>query len=233
VVNEYSSRWFSLFMASIDPAQTKREVEFLRRVLPLPKHQRVLDLCCGTGRHAIRLASLGYDVVGIDADAAAIGAARSNTASARFDVGDVRDLSTLDGPFDAAMILWQSFGFFEAETNARLLRDLRSLLVPEGRLILDIYNRDYFATRLAIRTFERDGVTVTESKSLDGGRLRVRLDYGDSFDAFDWQVFAPESIRTFANVCGFDLVFACTGFDESSSPSSESPRMQLAFECVQ
>jgi SAM-dependent methyltransferase len=230
MANEYSAQWFSLFMTPIDPAQTAREVEFLRRVLPLPKHRRVLDLCCGTGRHASRLASIGYDVVGIDADAAAIAVATSDAPTARFAVGDVRDLSTVGGPFDAVTILWQSFGFFDTATNAQLLRDIRGLLTPGGRLVLDIYNRDYFATRLATRSFDRGGITVTESKSLDGARLRVRLDYGDSFDAFDWQVFTPGSIRAFVAECGFDLLLACTGFDESSPPSSESPRMQLVFE---
>ncbi|HKG95752.1 MAG TPA: methyltransferase domain-containing protein [Gemmatimonadaceae bacterium] len=49
---------------------------FLERALPRAAISRVLDLCCGPGRHALPLAERGYDVTGVDRDAAALGAAR-------------------------------------------------------------------------------------------------------------------------------------------------------------
>jgi SAM-dependent methyltransferase len=39
---------------------TDAQVDFLVRVLELPEGARVLDLCCGHGRHAVRLAQRGY-----------------------------------------------------------------------------------------------------------------------------------------------------------------------------
>ena len=53
---------------------------------------------------------------------------------------DQRDLSALRGPFDAAMILWQSFGYFDPPTNDRVLRDIAARLRPGGRLLLDRYH---------------------------------------------------------------------------------------------
>ena len=47
--NEFSDTWFEVFLDSIDPAQTDIEVDFLVRQLPLPRYERVVDLCCGSG----------------------------------------------------------------------------------------------------------------------------------------------------------------------------------------
>ena len=46
--------------------RTDKEVNFLVRVPELDKPKRILDLACGFGRHAIKLAELGHNVVGID-----------------------------------------------------------------------------------------------------------------------------------------------------------------------
>ena len=65
----YSARWREVFGA-VDPARTRADVDFLRRVLPLPDFVRVLDVPCGDGRHLRALAALGYRVTGVDNDPA-------------------------------------------------------------------------------------------------------------------------------------------------------------------
>ena len=74
--NVYTRQWFSTFLGRIDAAIVEREVAFLRR--QLPAGARVLDLCCGPGRHAGPLSNAGYRIIGLDRDAnALIDAARS------------------------------------------------------------------------------------------------------------------------------------------------------------
>ncbi len=55
----YSRTWHEVFGSRDDPAQTARETAFLERLLPLPDFGRVLDVCCGFGRHAARLVADG------------------------------------------------------------------------------------------------------------------------------------------------------------------------------
>lgn len=45
---------------------TLGEVEFLEKELNYDRTQRILDIGCGTGRHAIELAKRGYKVTGVD-----------------------------------------------------------------------------------------------------------------------------------------------------------------------
>jgi len=57
--NDYSSVWFETFPASITGEQTRQETGFIERAMPLAEFPRLLDLCCGRGRHAIELARRG------------------------------------------------------------------------------------------------------------------------------------------------------------------------------
>jgi SAM-dependent methyltransferase len=234
--NVYSPLWFDLFLTPIAPAQTAAEVAFVMRVLPLPGYASVLDLCCGSGRHALPLAERGYRVTGVDRAAGPLALARGSAARrrlpAQFIQTDLADLGMVLGPFDAVLSLWQSFGYGDAAANATLLRALRGRLAPRGRLLLDIYHRGFFAAHQGARRFEQGGRSITETKRMDGDRLSVTLDYGPDVpaDRFDWQVFTPDEISALADACGLHLVLACSGFDEGQAPSPDVPRMQLLFE---
>lgn len=67
--------------------------------------RRVLDIGCGSGQLAARLAAEGYDVTGIDPGAAAIAAARRKAPDCRFLVLAAENLQGNLGPFDAAVFL--------------------------------------------------------------------------------------------------------------------------------
>ena len=56
---------------------TETEVKFLLEELALPSGSSILDMGCGTGRHAIRLAQEGYHVIGVDISQAMLDQARA------------------------------------------------------------------------------------------------------------------------------------------------------------
>lgn len=231
-MNTYTSTWFELFLATLDPVQTERETDFLTRQLSLPASRRVLDLCCGAGRHAYSLARRGYEVVGVDRDVQAVEQARSQApAGSFFLVGDLRDLGSVPGSFDAVTILWQSFGYFDDDATAAVLREIYSKLRPGGRLILDVYHRRFFERHQGEGRFERAGLLVREHKRMDGSRLRVELNYGEGreSDIFDWRLYTPGELQDLARAQGFTCLLTCTGFDEERPASPDVPRMQLVF----
>lgn len=231
--NAYTETWFELFLAGQDSDQTAHEVDFLLRSLPRPSVSHVLDVCCGYGRHAGLLANEGYRVLGIDRDTHVIDCARSRHASQNltFQAHDMTRLAELRGPFDAVICMWQSFGYHDPATNRDVLRQMTSLLPIGGRIVMDIYNRDFFTARQGTRASEVRGVEVVTSQRLEGDRLIVDLAYRDRLqqETFDWQVFTPLAVTELAASVGLAPVLACTSFDESVAPSSNRPRMQLVF----
>jgi SAM-dependent methyltransferase len=232
-MSEYSPTWYELFLQPIAVEQTEREAAFVARWLPLPEYAELLDLCCGQGRHARALARRGYRVTGVDSNALALAQAKRASGDQVFYVQhDMRRLEQLPGTFDGLTCLWQSFGYFDAATNAGILRQIGAKLRPGGRLILDIYHRGFFKRNQGTRSFERAGRTISETKRMDGDRLTVVLDYGADLpaDTYAWQLFSPEEIAALARQCGFTPALACANFDEATAPSADAPRMQLVFE---
>lgn len=211
--NAYSATWHELFSERDDAERTAAEVAFIARVLP---RGRVLDACCGYGRHAGGLAALGYEVIALDRDPAVIGEARDRHRGVDFRVLDVRKLD-LSG-FDAAICMWASFGWFDDAGNADVLRRLAN---AAPCVVLDLHNRAFFESRQG-RWEVRPG--VVETKRVEGDRLRVELDYGD---VFEWRLYEPEAVA--ALVPGLRLDLACARFDEATPPSEEEPRMQLVL----
>ena len=117
---------------------TEQEVGFVVDALGLEPGERILDVGCGPGRHALALARRGFDVVGVDLSPDFIDlprrAAAAEGLAARFEVLDVRD-SAFDGEFDAAICLCQGgFGLLggldEVEVFGRIVAAVR----PGGRL---------------------------------------------------------------------------------------------------
>jgi SAM-dependent methyltransferase len=206
--------------------------------MPPGDFPRVLDLCCGRGRHAIELAQLGYQVTGIDRHAGAIDAARAAAHAAgvttTLAVADMRRPGLAPESLDGCVSLWQSFGYFGDLENLSVLRAIRAALRPGGRLLLDIYNGTFFPHYQGNRISQIAGRTVHGTQRCAGSRLLVTLRYEGSHetDSFDWRLYTPAELPGLAEATGFRLMSCCANFDESLEPTPERPRMQAVFEAT-
>lgn len=238
--NGYSSQWFQVFMPLQSEEMTAKEVAFLARQLPLPRYRRILDLCCGYGRHALGLAALGYTVTGLDRDADAIAEAAQRARAAGLAIawitGDMLAVGALPETYDAIINMWQSLSYFDDATNATLLRGLHDRLTPGGRLIVDSFNRDYFARNQGERSQRIGDVTVETRAWMEGDRYHSALTYRDAAgaitgsDHFDWRIYTPEEFRALAAECGFTIRQVCSWADEAVAVTPESARMQMTLE---
>ncbi len=229
--NRYSAAWFQFFHVGIAAARTEHEAAFVRRCCPLPDFARVLDICCGMGRHARRLAADGYTVTGIERDEQAIRAARAQGGGPDYLQADLRVYQPTPGSCDAVIVLSQSFGYFDPDTNRAVLARLGAGLRPGGRVVLDLWNPDFFAPRQGQLAFELPAGRVQETKRMEGGRLFTRLDYpGGGGDEFEFQTFTTAEMASFAQSAGLTLVTACTDFDATVLPSADKPRVQFVLE---
>jgi SAM-dependent methyltransferase len=229
--NLYSRQWFEFFHFGIEAARTIQETEFVCRCAPFPEFRNILDVCCGTGRHARALWNRGYSVVGIDRDADVIAKARELGRDPNLEVADIREYQPETGAFDAVIVMGQSFGHFDAATNREVLARLASGIRNRGRIILDLWNPEFFAAHQGERDFKTSRGIVHERKRVDGGQLLVQLDYPDSsHEEFGWQLFTPAQMSTLAGSIGLNLLFSSTEFDTTVSPSPANPRIQFVLE---
>jgi SAM-dependent methyltransferase len=122
---------------------SERDTDDIVTLLGLAPGDSVLDAPCGHGRISNRLADRGCEVVGVDASELFLGVAREAGSGVDYRLGDLRDLP-VDGPFDAALSWFTSFGYFDDDGNRRALSEYRRVLRPGGRLLIEMHNRDNF-----------------------------------------------------------------------------------------
>jgi ubiquinone/menaquinone biosynthesis C-methylase UbiE len=106
----------------------------------------ILELACGTGRVALKLAEAGYEVVGIDATRQMLNVARAKASNLPDNVrspvsflkGDITDLD-LQQEF-SLVIIPSSFRFcLTTEQQLACLSSARRHLTEDGAFILDLY----------------------------------------------------------------------------------------------
>jgi SAM-dependent methyltransferase len=224
--NTYSADWSSIFMDTIAPEQTEREVAFVDAFLR--RGSRVLDIPCGTGRHARGLAARGHHVIAVDRDPRLLAPAPGDHAPV---CADMKHIPLRPSSVDAVICLWQSFGHFSDDENASVLQAWFSLVEPGGMLILDLYDRSYFDGHQGERAFSRAGESIRETRRMAGNRLFVELVYEDrsGSDRFEWRLFTPDELCDLASSAGWRLSTACSGFNVNEPPDGQRPRVQYVF----
>lgn len=134
------------------------ELPFIERRLAAvgvgPGAQRVLDVACGTGKHAIALVQRGYDVTGVDLSLAMVERARANAAAEgvdglKFSVAGFGMLAErTEGDFDALLCLGNSLPHaLTEEALHTTLDDMAAVLRPGGLLLIQTRNMDVVLAR--------------------------------------------------------------------------------------
>lgn len=162
------------------PRQTMREVRFIIDKLGIQRGARVLDLCCGAGRHTVELSAKGYDMVGVDLSMfllkRALDTATKKKLSIKFVHGDMRKL-TFRSIFDAVFNVQTSFGYFDDLTNFKVLQSIYASLKPGGIFLIETVNRDFIMDDMPLRLFWMgDGCKVLEESNVESlsGVLKVK-----------------------------------------------------------
>jgi ubiquinone/menaquinone biosynthesis C-methylase UbiE len=135
-----------------DERQEEAEAQALAaaRLAGCPDGGDLLDVPCGFGRHSVPLARAGYRVVGVDRSEALLAEARRRARGERWPKlvrADYRELPFADGSFDAAVNLFSSLGYLGDAEDTKVLAEIRRVLRPGARLVIEIMHRDLLVLR--------------------------------------------------------------------------------------
>ncbi|MEV5709498.1 methyltransferase domain-containing protein [Actinoallomurus sp. NPDC052274] len=147
------------------------ETDLIWRLLDLEPGMEVLDLACGHGRIANRLAERDCRVTGLDVTPAFLERARQDAAARRAPVtyveGDMRSLPW-ERRFDRVISWFTAFGYFDDEGNRRVLSEVARVLTPGGRFAVELNNRDWIIRNFQpASVIERDGDLMIDQRTLD------------------------------------------------------------------
>lgn len=171
----------------IEENETRKEVEFYISKLPLELRNRndklYLDMCCGYGRHSLIFAQKGWNVTGVDNSKELLNLGFSKKKALKVDVrfikSDMRYYFTKD-QYHLASILANSFGFFSDEENRSVVKNISTLLKPNGWFIIETFNRHYQIKKI-------NDYPISE-KNVPSGKV------------YKFENYTPETLRKKVNV---------------------------------
>jgi SAM-dependent methyltransferase len=142
---------------------------------------RLLDMGCGRGRHALHFANAGLHVTGVDLSEQSLAEARLAVPSAQFVVHDIRE--PLQGQvFRYVTCLFTSMGYTtDPADDQRILDAVAHNLEPGGRFVLDVMNTARVIEDLVpSEELEIDGVGFKVERWFGKGMIHKRILVSDS-----------------------------------------------------
>lgn len=233
VAGLFDQDYLDLYATELD-ARAEAEVELIWRLLDLRPGMTVLDLACGHGRLANRLAARGCRVTGLDITPVFLDRARADAQALGVEVeyvhGDMRELPWT-GEFDRVVNWFTAYGYFGDADNRRVLAEVRRALRPGGRFALECMNLMWLLRnfRPSVTTELPDGTVVADEHTLDAGTARavntrtITREGQSRVIRYFVRLFGYPELADWLRAAGFDSV---TGFGERGTElTAESNRM--------
>ena len=123
-MSDYDPEWYKSFFGPeylniyahvFGEEESRKQAEFVQKVLRLKEGNEVLDLCCGQGRISIPMALNGIKVTGLDYSNELLSIARSKASESGVEINtveaDMRDIP-FDSKFDAVINIFTALGYF-------------------------------------------------------------------------------------------------------------------------
>jgi SAM-dependent methyltransferase len=218
--------------------ETSREVEAIIRMMDLKPKAKILDLCCGYGRHSIELVQRGFQVTGYDLSDFFIEKAKKDSVDSGVEVefvkGDMRKLP-FDKEFDAVVNIFTSFGFFDKESDDfKVTKGVSRALKKGGLFLLDLKNREYLIRNFQRRRWrQQEDFIMLEDNFFDLFTSRWELTRTLIFEngrkkenSFSLRMYSFTEILNLLKKSGFILESVYGDFDFREY-SLDSPRMIL------
>ncbi len=236
--DQWWREWFNQIYLDVyahrDDESAFHEVQQACSHMDLTSDMRIIDLCCGNGRHCRALRKQGYSRVwGIDYSYPLLRQAYSLSPQAHYIRADMRMLPFKDEYFDVLFSFFTSFGYFQTTVeNIAVLHEISRVLRPHGQFFFDYLNPDYVQETIEPETKRIQGdFIIQEYRTLseDGKRIEKEIvirNWGDKEHRFyeSVRLYSLEEMQEMLECADLQINNILGNFDGSRySPSS--PRM--------
>ena len=237
---DWYEKWFGkeyvLVYQHRNESEAKQQVSFLLNHINISQEAKILDLCCGNGRHSIELKKLGYDVLGVDLSSELLDIARSKASENDLDLKlyrcDMREIPYED-EFDLIVQFFTSFGYFETDAeNQKVLSAISKALKKEGQFMIDYMNPDYVASNLVEKDEKQvsDDIKLIQERWIENSRVNKKITMiknGEtSYYNESVRMYALQEIKAMLDQVGLMLNHTYGDFD-GSEYNKDSSRMIL------
>jgi SAM-dependent methyltransferase len=155
MVTNWYENWFGneylTIYAHRDEDEARQLVQLILTYINLDKNAKIIDLCCGQGRHTFLFAQEGFEVYGFDLSRTLLQVAKYKTDKSNntfFIQADMRYLPAMHS-FDLLLNLFTSFGYFETDIeNKTVFQQFHQVLKTGGYFVFDYFHTPYILANL-------------------------------------------------------------------------------------
>jgi cyclopropane fatty-acyl-phospholipid synthase-like methyltransferase len=201
-----------IYMENPFTKDTVKEVDFLLEELGLPAGSCILDIGCGTGRHAVELAGRGYRLTGVDISSGMLDEARRTAEKAGVELTWIHADATeveLGAAFDAAICLCEgAFGLIgkggdPIEHTLSILRRAHAALKPDAPLVLTCISAFGVIRRQTKQDVDKglfDPLTMAQLYEMD-----YQTKVGKKIVMMRERSYTPTELRLLFELAGFEV----------------------------
>ena len=213
-------------------ANATEEIANLISLLNIEPGNRVLDLCCGIGRHSLELARRGFKVTGVDRTLYYLSVASSQAKKEKLDIEFVNeDMRNFRRPnaFDIVISMFTSFGYFEnQDDDKKVVLNVYKSLKKGGRFLIDVNGKERLAAIFRERDWHREGDAiileerkVTQDWSWMDNRWILIKDGKMYENSLSHRIYSATELKALLKDCGFSDVkvygdFAGSPYDQNA-----------------
>ena len=217
---EDESFWSELYNFMFPEERFRLAEEQIEKALALVdyKEGKVLDLCCGPGRHSLALAERGIQVTAVDRSEFLLRNAREEAAKSNLEIefvpDDMRHFVRGDS-YSLVLNMFTSFGYFDdKEDDLKVLRNAYQSLTPEGAILIDIFGKEPLARKYqsTISTDCGDGLLLIQRHEICEDWTRCRNEWilvkNGTARTFNFQtrLYSGQEIKDILHKAGFEEV---------------------------
>jgi SAM-dependent methyltransferase len=196
-------------------ANTPEEVTNLIALLNMDPGDRILDLCCGIGRHSLELARRGFKVTGVDRTLYYLSVATAEATREKLNVEFVNeDMRNFYRPssFNVIVNVFASFGYFEnPDDDRQVVLNMYKSLKKGGRFLIDVQGKETLAAIFRERDWNRSGddIVLQERKvSQDWSWMENRWilikDKKIYENSLSHRLYSASELKSLLKDCGFE-----------------------------
>ena len=187
----FDTPYYHILYQDRDIAEATLFLQNLLAYLKLEYHQSILDVACGKGRHALYLASQGFQVTGIDLSPNSISFAQEEAKSKNLEVEFyVHDMRTPAHEQAAVVLnLFTSIGYFEDKNdNQKAIQAFYDSTAVGGYVVIDFLHAPSVKQGLvADEVVTKGGIQFTLKRAFEAGRIQKDISFNDNGVSYAFQ----------------------------------------------
>lgn len=231
----FDSPYYHILYKNRDDTEAANFMNRLTEKLQLNPASKILDLACGKGRHSRYLASLGYDVTGIDLSSKSIAYAKKfEKENLHFAVHDMC-LPYKKGGFTSVFNLFTSFGYFDNEQdNLTTIKAIKTNLSNNGLAVIDFLNVAYVTANLVKSEIKIvEGITFQIKREISNGYIHKHISFSANNKKHQFtekvRAFTLEDFKNYFKDAGLDLKQTFGDYHLNPFNAATSERLILIF----